>query len=168
MGNGGVRSTSGEADGASWDEFKRAICERSRGYRPGKVCDRPQMREREAGKPKRRQLDVLEDTAAGRAATRLSRKSSERAAPHDGGAAVQGGNAQAGLPLAGPRDATAGTQNLIGRAKGVRRATAGRVRHEPDDRPAGAGAMGDEGQRRRRPTREQGSRRRDQVGETGA
>ena len=103
---------------AGWKAYERAIREGSRRYRPGKVCNRPQMSERQAGKPKRRQMYVFDDTAAGRAATRLSRKTRERAAPHNGGAAVQGGNAQVGLPLAGPSDATAGTQNRIGRAKG--------------------------------------------------
>ena len=113
----GVRGTSSKEGDASWEAYEVAIRQGSRRYRPGKVCDRPQMKEREAGEPKRRQMDVFDDTAAGREATRLSRKAPERAAPHRGGAAVQGGNAQAGLPLAGPSDATAGTRDRIGRAK---------------------------------------------------
>lgn len=140
----GVRSTENSGD-ASWDGYERAIREGSRRYRPGKVCNRPQMNEREAGKPKRRQMDVFKDTATGRAATRLVRTSAKEPATHRGAAGKsQGGNAQAGLPLAGPRDATTGTQDRSGRTKGVRRAKAGRIRQEPDDRPERPGAMGDE------------------------
>jgi hypothetical protein len=32
-------------------DHERAVRESGRAYRPGKVCDRPQLSEREAGKP---------------------------------------------------------------------------------------------------------------------
>lgn len=114
----------------------------SRRYRPGKTAGRPQVSEREAGKPMRRQMDVFEDTAAGRAATRQAKpRPKEPATPEGAAGKSRGGNAPTGLPLAGPRDATAGTRDRSDRAKGVRRAMAGRIRHGPGDRPEKAGAI---------------------------
>lgn len=125
----GGRDTKKEAGDASLDGYERAIREGSRRYRPGKACQRPQRSERETGKPQRRQMDVFDDTLAGRAATRLARPAPERPATPEGAA----GKYKGGTPPQGPGDARPVTQNEDGRANG-KRGCAGAVVTTRDDR----------------------------------
>lgn len=66
-----IRSTD-RKDGA-WDlDHERAVRMEGRRYRPASLYNRPQLSEREAGKPQAAQGDLFA-TGQGRAATRLCR-----------------------------------------------------------------------------------------------
>ena len=61
----------------SWDDYIQALRVEGRRYRPASLHNRPQVSEREAGKPQAAQYDLF-TSPQGRAATRICERGSRR------------------------------------------------------------------------------------------
>ena len=75
--HGGKRSTDGGDSAPSWDDYIDALRQEGRRFRPASLHNRPQVSEREAGKPQAAQYDLF-TSPQGRAATRICDRGSRR------------------------------------------------------------------------------------------